>query len=228
MKTCKGDDESQQTLLSRYARLKANTRRTRLSLDSLNLPKHRAIEIQTSDAGPGVSTKEKLAQIRLAKAFQVHNLDLLGRLYYAPGSSRVHIAEKVMRSLNEHAGAGHTIPIPSVPLTSLVSPGELMMAMIKNEMKDLTDRKEKQEAEGCIESVASLYDGKPCMGTSIHARVPNSCFCDGFVFGHEYVGSNVTKRRLNLTKHSMRVLEAYTSNISKSFLRTTIVCMMAA
>ena len=72
-----------------------------------------------------------------------------------------------MRSLNEHAGAGHTIPIPSVLLTSLVSPGELM-AMSKNEMKDLTDRKEKQEAEGCSESVASLHDGKSCVGTSIH------------------------------------------------------------
>ena len=91
-----------------------------------------------------------------------------------------------MRSLNEHAGAGHTIPIPSVPLTSLVSPGELM-AMSKNEMKDLTDRKEKQEAEGCSESVASLYAGKPCIGTSIHARVPNSCFCDGLFFDHEYM-----------------------------------------
>ena len=31
------------------------------------------------------------------------------------------------------------------------------MVMSKNEMKDLTDRKEKQEAEGCSESVASLY-----------------------------------------------------------------------
>ena len=105
-------------------------------LDSLNLPKHRAVEIQTSDAGLGVSTKENLAQIRLAEAFQVHNLDLQGRLHYSPGDSRVHIAEKVMRSLNEHAGVGHTIPIPSVPLTSLVLTGELM-AMSKNEMKDL-------------------------------------------------------------------------------------------
>ena len=186
MKTCKGGDESKQTLLSRYAQLKANTKRTRLSLDSLILQKHRAIKIQTSDAGLGVSIEEKLAEIRLAEAFQVHNLELQGRLHYAPGDCRVHVAEKVMRSLNEHAGAGHTIPIPSVPLTSLVSPGELM-AMSKNEMKDLTDTKEKQEAEGCSESVACLYDGKPCMGTSIHARVPNSCFCDGFVFDHEYM-----------------------------------------
>ena len=166
---------------------KLNTRRTRLSLDSLNLPKHRPIAIQTSDTGTGVSTKEKLAQIRLAEAFQVHNLDLQGRLHYTPGDSRVHIAEKVMRSLNEHAGAGHTIPIPSVPfITSLVSPGELM-SMSKNEMKDLMDRKEKQKAEECSESVASLYDIRPCMGTSIHARLPNSCFCDGFFFDHEYM-----------------------------------------
>ena len=61
------------------------------------------------------------------------------------------------------------------------------MAMSKNEMKNLTDRKEKQEAEGCSESVASLYDGKPCRGTSFHARVPNSCFCDSFFFDHEYM-----------------------------------------
>ena len=78
-----------------------------------------------------MSTKEKLAQIRLAEAFQVHNLDLQGRLHCAPGDSRVHIVEKVMRSLNEHAGAGHTIPIPSILLTSLVLPGELM-AISKN------------------------------------------------------------------------------------------------
>ena len=86
-----------------------------------------------------------------------------------------------MRSLNEYSGAGHTISIPS-----LVSPGELL-AMSKNEMKDLIDSKKKQEAEGCSDSVASLYDGRPCMGTSIHARVPNSCFCDGFCFDREYM-----------------------------------------
>ena len=35
--------------------------------------------------------------------------------------------------------------------------------------------------------------------------------------------SNVTQRRLNLPKHSLRVLEVHTSNISKVFLRTTIM-----
>ena len=56
-------------------------------------------------------------------------------------------------------------------------------------MKDVTDRKEKQKAEGCSESVSCIpiYDGKPCVGTSILARVPNSCFCDGFFFDHKYM-----------------------------------------
>ena len=226
MKTCKGDDESKQlTLLSRYARLKANTRRTRLSLDSLNLPKHRAIEIQTSDAGLGVSTKEKLAQIRLAEAFQIHNLDLQGRLHYAPGDSRVHIAGKVMRSLNEHAGAGHTISIPSVLLTSLFSPGDLM-AMSKNEVKDLTDRKEKQEAEGCSESVASLYMMEsPVWELQFMREYSTFAFVMAFSLITN-ICSNVTQGRLNLPKHSMHVLEVHTSNISKSFLRTTIVYVM--
>ena len=123
--------------------MKENTRRTRLSLDSLNLSKHRAIEIQTSDAGAEVRTKEKLAQSRLAEAFQVHNLDLQGRLHYAPGDSRVHIAEKVMRSLNEHAGDGPHYPDSFSSFNFIGFAGELM-AMSKNEMKDLTDRKEKQ------------------------------------------------------------------------------------
>ena len=81
-----------------------------------------------------VRTKENLSQSRLTEAFQVHNLDLQEWLPYASGDSRVHIAGKEIRSLNGHARAGHTIPIPSIPLTSLVSPGELM-AMSKNELE---------------------------------------------------------------------------------------------
>ena len=90
-------------------------------------------------------------------------------------------------------------------------------------MKDLMDRKEKQEAEGCSELIASLYDGRPCMGTSIHARVPNRL---AFVMAFSLITnicSNVKQHRLNLPKHSMHVLEVHTSNISKSSLRTTIV-----
>jgi len=43
--------ESRENLLLAYAFLKAEARQVRLQLESLSLPKHRAIEIQTSDAG---------------------------------------------------------------------------------------------------------------------------------------------------------------------------------
>ena len=177
--------ESRENLLLAYAFLKAEARQVRLHLESLSLPTHRAIEIQTSDAGPGVNSKERWTQICLAEAFQIHGLDLQARLHYAPGDSRVQIAEKVMRSLNEHAGAGHTIPISSVPLTNLVSTGEIL-TMNLDEMNELIERKEQKEAYQCAKSVASLYQGKPCMGTSIHAGVPNSCCWDSFFFDHEY------------------------------------------
>ena len=125
-----------------------------------------------------------------------------------------------MRSLNEHAGVGQTIPIPSVSLTSLVSPGELM-AMSKNEIKDLTNRKEKQETEGCSESVASLYDGKPSMGTSIHARMPNSCFCDEYMFKCN-TAQTQSPKALNACPGS-----AY-FKYQQKFFEDTIVYMMAA
>ena len=44
--------------------------------------------------------------------------------------------------VNEHAGAGHSVPIPSVLLTLLVWPSEAM-AMNNKEMKDLVAMKEK-------------------------------------------------------------------------------------
>ena len=76
----------------------------------------RPLDIQTSDAGPGVSSHEKLVQIRMAEYFQVFNLDLQARIHYAPNDSRSHIAEQVMRSLNEATGEGRSIPVSKVPL----------------------------------------------------------------------------------------------------------------
>ena len=68
--------------------------------------------MQTSDAGTGVSTKREAGINSTCRSISGSQ-----PRYDAPGDSRVHIAEKVMRSLNEHSEAGHTIPIPSVPLT---------------------------------------------------------------------------------------------------------------
>ena len=51
----------------------------------------RPLDIQTSDAGPGVSFHEKLIQIWMTEYFQVFNLDLQARIHYAPNDSRSHI-----------------------------------------------------------------------------------------------------------------------------------------
>ena len=56
---------------------------------------------------------------------------------------------------------------------------------------------------------------------------PTLAFVTAFFFIPN-ICSNVTQRRLNLPKHSRRVLEVHTSKISKRFLRTTIMYMMAA
>ena len=65
------------------------------------------------------------------------------------------------------------------------------------------------------------------MGTQFMRECQTLAFVTDFSL-ITHISSNVTQRRLNLPKHSMRVLEVHTSNISKSFLRTTIVDMMAA
>jgi hypothetical protein len=60
----------------------------------------RPVDIQTSDAGPGVSSHEQMTQIRMAEYFMINYLDLQSRFHYGPGDSKSHIVEQVMRSLN--------------------------------------------------------------------------------------------------------------------------------
>ena len=45
-------------------------------METEHFTKHRATEVQTSDAGPGVSSHERITQIRFSESFQIHNLDL--------------------------------------------------------------------------------------------------------------------------------------------------------
>ena len=71
--------------------------------------------------------QRETSTICLVEAFYMWSLDLQARLHYASADSRVvHIAE-VMRYLIDHAGAGHTVSVPSAILTLLVSPSELMV-----------------------------------------------------------------------------------------------------
>ena len=114
----------------------------RLGIESRNFPKHRAIEVQSSDAGPGVSCHERISQIRFVESFQINNLDLQARVHYAPNDSRSHIAEKAMRALNEHAGDGTSIPLPVVHLTEIESPDKLI-AMSGVELEELKKKQKK-------------------------------------------------------------------------------------
>ena len=150
----------------------------------------------------------RVTQICLAEAFQIHSLDF---------QARVHIAEKVMRSLNGHTEAGHTIPIPSNPLTNLVSAGEIL-AINQDEMNEPIERKEEKEVYQCAKSVALFYKGKPCMGTCIHGRVPNSLITN--------IWLNVVWHSLYCRMHLMHLLEVVTLNISKSFSPSIIMFMM--
>lgn len=58
-------------------------------------------DTQTSDAGPGVSSHEKMTQIKMAEYFMINYLDIQSRFHYAPGNSKSHMVKQVMRSPNE-------------------------------------------------------------------------------------------------------------------------------
>ena len=162
---------SEVILISYYNELRDMSRAIRLEMEMEDFPKHKVIEVQTSDAGPGVSCHEQITQIRLAEAFQIHNLDLQARIHYAPNDSRSHIAEKVMRSLNEHAGDGTTIPLPTVYLTELESP-DVLLNMSETELEELKRNEEEEVALRCAIEVSNRYQNKPCIGTALHSCVP--------------------------------------------------------
>ena len=172
---------SDQIIISSYDKIVKLCTSIRLGIESRNFPKHRAIEVQSSDAGPGVSCHERISQIRFVESFQINNLDLQARVPYAPNDSRSHIAEKAMRALNEHAGDGTIIPLPVVHLTEIESPDKLL-AMSGVELEELKKKQEENVALRCAKEVSHRYQGKPCVGTSIHSNVPqnDNPFCHMF------------------------------------------------
>ena len=76
-----------------------------------------------------------------------------------------------MRSLNEHAGDGTTIPLPTVYLTELESP-DVLLNMSETELEELKRNQEEEVALRCAIEVSNRYQNKPCMGTALHSCVP--------------------------------------------------------
>lgn len=122
---------------------------------------YRPIDVQSSDAGPGVSSHEKVIQIRMAEYFQTFKIDLQARVHYAPNDSSSHIAEQVMRSLNEATGDGIAIPIPCVPLFDGLNQ-EQILGLSQDEFNDMEKERQIKILKQCAQEVVSL-------GTTIHA-----------------------------------------------------------
>ena len=76
-----------------------------------------------------------------------------------------------MRSLNEHAGDGTTIPLPTVYLTELESP-DVLLNMSETELEELMRNQDEEVAlKRCATEVSNRYQNKPCMVTALHSRV---------------------------------------------------------
>ena len=59
--------------------------------NSVNYSINRPIDIQTTDAGPGVSSHERMMQVGMAEYFMLNSLDLQATFHYAPHDSSSHI-----------------------------------------------------------------------------------------------------------------------------------------
>ena len=105
----------------------------------------------------------------MAEYFQVFNLDLQARIHYAPNDSRSHIAEQVMRSLNEATGDGRSIPVPRVPLFDGMTKEEIF-GLSQDEFNDLENQRRRDISILCAKEISHRYEGKRCMGTTIIVR----------------------------------------------------------
>ena len=145
----------------------------------------RPIDIQTSDAGPGVSSNEKLVQIRMAEYFQVFNFDLQVRAHYAPNDCQTYIAEQVMRSLNEATGDGRSISLPRVPLFDGMSESQIC-GLNQDEFNAPEQQCQEEISKLYAENVAKRYQGKRCLETTIHALTTSYNIYDNFFFDDEF------------------------------------------
>ena len=116
----------------------------------------------------------------------VNYLDLQCRFHYAPRDSSYHIVEKVMRSLNECLGDGRSIP---VPCTSIVDDdGKFKLAEQSNgDLKRSQTEQEEKISKDCANEIKKRFDGKGCMGTSIHAMTPWYDDYRKFFFDEKYM-----------------------------------------
>ena len=138
------------------------------------IPQHRPIDIQTSDAGPGVGTSEEIVRLRLVEQFLIHNLDLQARFHYAPQDSKAHKVEQVMSALNDAVGDGRYIAIPERNiLIEANDANSNILTMTKEEFNSLQMKIDHKASTDCAKVVASRYRGTRSLGSTIYAKVPD-------------------------------------------------------
>ena len=142
-------------------------------LKTAGLPRHRPVDIQTSDAGPGVGTSEKLVRIRNAEYFLINDLDMQCRFHYAPADSKMHSVERIMSTLNEAAGDGTFIDVKRPSFYQEIGEERLLQMSI-DDFKDFEKERNNSIAEDCAQEVCDRYQGVRCMGTTIKACTPNN------------------------------------------------------
>ena len=147
---------------------------------------YRPLDIQTSDSGPGVSSHEQMTQIRMGEYFMVNYLELQWRFHYAPNDSLCHIVEKVMRSLNECLGMEGLYLFLALQLfmTKVNSNLKNWVSMIWRDCRLSTKKKISKD---CAEEIKKRFDGKACMGTSIHDKTPWFDDYQKFFFDEKYM-----------------------------------------
>ena len=135
-------------------------------------PLHKPIDIQTTDAGPGVGTSEELVRLRLTESFLINDLDMQVRMHYAPRDSKSHKVEQVMSALNEACGDGRFIDVPQTSVMDSLGEKKLL-DMNSMDFENLKKKNSLDIGDSCAKQVASRYEGTRCMGTTIRACVPN-------------------------------------------------------
>ncbi|CAB4024913.1 Hypothetical predicted protein [Paramuricea clavata] len=134
----------------------------------------------------------------MAESFMINGLDMQCRFYYAPGTvnhdfcvyellkgkpgqtykhgdSSTHVAERVMRSLNECLGNGRSIPIPYDKDTIISSNGETrLLDLTKDELNKFKSERHMDAANECAKRVKERIDGY--FNPRIHATRRSSVF----------------------------------------------------
>ncbi len=89
-----------------------------------------------------------------------------------------------MRSLNECLGDGRAIPVQYDTDSSVL---DSLKQGTRDELAKAQQERAANAAVKCAEHVSLRFNGKPCMGTSIHSRIPSFKKHLNFFFDEEYM-----------------------------------------